>query len=232
MKRFVRFTCYVFVVAFALGALSLLWIRSTAATASDFKNFKRGDVIFQTSTSSQSLAILLASNSRFSHMGIIDFDTDGKMVVLEATLTTRETPIVDWVGRGAGGRIAVYRLPNLSELETKSIAAAGRAHLGKPYDLYFYSDENELYCSEFVHLAFKVGAAVNLGEFQKIGTLNLDNFAARRVIKRRWQRYPLCENGKAKDFEACLSILQSQELITPSSIAADKQLERIYNNYP
>ena len=104
-------------------------------------------------------------------------------------------------------------------------------HFGKPYDLFFFSSDDELYCSEFVRLAFEKGAGLALGKYQRIGTLDLDNFAARAIIERRWQRYPLCRDGKARDFESCLAVIKQQDLITPQSIADDRRLERVYSNY-
>ena len=232
MNRFMRFLSYFCIGLIVVAFLTWTWLRNTSATAADFQSFKRGDVIFQTSTSSQSLAILLASSSRFSHMGIVDVDEEGQQLVLEATSTTRATPLREWVDRGAGARIAVYRFPELTEVDAKSIISAGRMHFGKAYDLFFHASEDQLYCSEFVHLAFKAGASIELGQFQKIGSLHLDNFAARRVIKSRWERHPACANGQAKDFESCFALLQDQDLITPHSIANDNELQLIYSNYP
>jgi hypothetical protein len=213
-----------------LGIAAWSWLRLTDAAASDFTAFKRGDVIFQTSGSSQSLAILLASRSAYSHMGIVDFDETGKPVVLEATATTRATPLPEWVARGVGQRIAVYRIPDLTNEQAVKVSAEARKHFGKNYDLFFFGTDDELYCSELVFIAFKA-AGLELGRFQSIGSLDLDNFAARKVIQRRWQRYPLCAEGKAKDFESCLGIIKAQTLITPEAIARDGKLTLVFSNY-
>ncbi|HLQ19870.1 MAG TPA: YiiX/YebB-like N1pC/P60 family cysteine hydrolase, partial [Tabrizicola sp.] len=76
---------------------------SLPAQAQDLPPLQRGDVIFQNSRSAQSLAILLATDSPFTHVGIVDFGADGGPVVLEAVKTTRETPLADWVDHGTGG---------------------------------------------------------------------------------------------------------------------------------
>ena len=230
-KRLLRLAVFGVLLLGLASALAWVWLRGTDATAADFKSFKRGDIIFQTSRSSQSAGILLASKSLYSHMGFVDFDDAGKAVVLESAATTRATPLEDWVKRGVGGRIAVYRVQELSDEQARAVSSAGKLHFGKPYDLFFFSSEDELYCSEFVRLAFERGAGLELGKYQQVGSLDLDNFAARAIIERRWQRYPMCRDGKAGDFESCFSIIKQQDLITPQSIADDRRLQRVYSNY-
>jgi len=60
---------------------------------------KDGDIIFQTSRSSQSIAIQRATDSRYSHMGII-FTRGGSPMVYEAVQTVRYTPLAKWIDRG------------------------------------------------------------------------------------------------------------------------------------
>jgi hypothetical protein len=230
MRRFCTILKYLAAAILGVVITSYGWLRLTDAQAADLKDLKRGDIIFQTSSSSQSLAILLASKSVFSHMGLIDFDRDGKPLVLEAIATTRATPLQDWIDRGVGRRVAVYRLAGLTEEQAQATAKEARRHFGKSYDLFFYNGEEQIYCSELVWLAYKA-AGLELGQFQSVGSLDLDNFAARKVIERRWQRYPLCADGKVKDFEACLSVIKTQTLITPEAIARDQKLKLIYSNY-
>jgi hypothetical protein len=221
--------CFIWIIA-ASGLLTGVMLKGSEAAASDFDAFERGDIVFQTSGSSQSLAIMLASKSAYSHVGMIDFDGKGRVVVLEAIATTRATPLSEWVKRGMGWRIAVYRLPGLSEDSARKATREARRHFGKAYDLFFFNGEDTIYCSELVYLAYKA-AGIELGAFQTIGSLSLDNIAARKVIEGRWERYPLCANGKVSDFESCLSTIKKQTLITPDAIARDTRLQRIYSNY-
>jgi hypothetical protein len=222
-----------FVVIAALAATGIWgWLRLTDATAADLKDLKRGDIVFQTSSSNQSLAILLASRSKYSHMGIVDIDGNGEKVVLEASATTRATPLAEWIRHGVGQRVAAYRLNNLSEEQAIRVTSAARQYFGRKYDLFFLDGDDELYCSELVFLAFKNGVGVDLGRYQLVASLDLGNFAVQKVIEARWQRYPLCKDGKAADVQACLGIMREQRLITPSSIAEDKSLERVFTNYP
>jgi uncharacterized protein YycO len=230
-KQLKKALVFSFVTALVAAGLTFAWLRSTDAIAQDLPSLRRGDVIFQTSRSGQSLAIMLASGSVLSHMGIIDIDQEGKKVVLEATTTTRATPLQDWINRGAGGRILVKRLESLSDKQSDAISAEARSHFGKPYDLFFLDGDNALYCSEYVDIAFRRGAEIALGKTQKVSTLDIDNFAARKIIQQRWQRHPACSNGGAKNFEACYAKILDQTLITPQSIAEDPKLVEVFSNY-
>ena len=74
-----------------LTLLLVLWVAFGAACSQPLPNVRDGDVIFQTSRSSQSLAIQRATHSRFSHMGLI-FIWSGEPYVLKAAATVRYTP--------------------------------------------------------------------------------------------------------------------------------------------
>lgn len=92
-------------------------------------------------------------------------------------------------------------------------------------------DHNDtIYCRELVYDAYK-GMGISLGKVEKIGDLHINNRAAMKLLKQRWQSHPLCRNGKAKNFESCGEKIMKQDLITPASIAADPKLETVYSNY-
>jgi hypothetical protein len=201
------------------------------AFAQDLPPLKRGDVIFQNSRSAQSLAILLATDSPFTHVGIVDFDDDGTPVVLEAVKTTRATPLADWVAQGTDGEVAVYRMAGLTDAQALAVTRAARGHLGKGYDPYFYRSEDALYCSELVHVAFRDGIGVALGREQRLGELNLDSAAARGLIEARWQAHPACAGGKADSADSCLALIQDEPLVTPQSVAEDARLRRVYTSF-
>jgi hypothetical protein len=96
--------------------------------------------------------------------------------------------------------------------------------------VYFYFDNDAVYCSELVYDAYKE-TGIPVGKIEKIGGLHIDNPAAMKLLEQRWQSHPLCRNGKAKDFETCRDKIMQQDLITPASIAADPKLETVYSNY-
>jgi hypothetical protein len=214
----------------AAGAL-YIWLALTSVSASELPPLKNGDIIFQTSGSSQSLAILAASRSPLTHMGIIEVNSAGQASVIEAVGPVKSTPLDQWIARGTGGRILITRLNNLTPEDAAKVLSAAHAYDGRPYDIFFHASLDAIYCSELVHLAFMDAMNISLGKFEKAGQLDLDNFAARRLIKSRWQRHPQCQSQGATSFDACFKIILEQELITPAAIAADGKLKTIFSNY-
>src|SRR5215510_7764871 len=72
--------------------LATLCIMVATSAAASTKALRDGDIIFQTSQSSQSIAIQRATASPYSHMGVIFF-RHGRPYVLEASATVRYTPL-------------------------------------------------------------------------------------------------------------------------------------------
>jgi hypothetical protein len=204
---------------------------SLPALAEELPDLKRGDVIFQNSRSAQSLAILLATDSPFTHVGIVDFDAAGNPVVLEAVRTTRETPLADWVDQGEGGDVAVYRMDGLTGDQALAVTAAARSHFGKGYDPYFYRTEDALYCSELVHIAFRDGMDAALGREQRLSELDLDSAAVRGLIAERWSQHPACSDGQADSAEDCLALIRDETLVTPQAVAEDDRLTLVYSSF-
>ena len=215
----------------SLPGLALALVIALPAGAEVLPDLQRGDVIFQNSRSAQSLAILLATESPFTHVGIVDFDAGGSPVVLEAVRTTRETPLADWVDQGEAGDVAVYRMAGLTEDQALAVTKAARSHFGKGYDPYFYRSEETLYCSELVHVAFRDGIGVALGQAQVLGELNLDSAAVRALIEDRWASHPACSDGQAADADSCLDLIRDEPLITPQAVADDGRLTLVYSSF-
>ncbi|MDB5284487.1 MAG: hypothetical protein JWO06_3562, partial [Bacteroidota bacterium] len=114
---------------------------------------KEGDIIFQTSLSTQSKAIQLATHSKWSHMGIV-FKQSETWYVYEAGNVVKATKLNDWINHGKDGHYVVKRL-----IDTGKISVAGNVSamkkcaekfLGKKYDLYFEWSDDKIYCSELV----------------------------------------------------------------------------------
>lgn len=214
-----------------LPGLLLTLLFALPALAEDLPPLKRGDVIFQNSRSAQSLAILLATNSPYTHVGILDFDDSGNAIVLEAVQTTRATPLQDWVAQGEDGDVAIYRMQGLTDDQALAVTKAARSQFGKGYDPFFYSSEDALYCSELVHIAFRDGIGVALGREQALGELNLDNAAVRALIEDRWQSHPACADGQAKDAKSCLALIRDEPLVTPQAVAEDARLHLVWSSF-
>ena len=195
-------------------------------------NLETGDIIFQTSTSSQSKAIQEATQSKFSHVGIVEVNSDGSSYVIEAvnpdTGLVGPTPLEDWIARGVGKKYAVYRYKGISSRQKQMVLQAARGLNGRRYDIFFNFDNREIYCSELVWLAFK-SIRVQLGEVQKISTLKMTP-KVWGVMEARWQRHPLCKG--ARSFEDCKPRILDDELISPASLARDqRQLTEIFSNF-
>lgn len=73
--------------------------------------FKNGDLIFQTSLSSQSRPIQIATKSKYSHCGII-FMQNKEYYVFEALQPVKYTKLDDWIKRGQNQQFVVKRLKN------------------------------------------------------------------------------------------------------------------------
>ena len=82
--------------------------------------FQQGDIIFQTSLSSQSQAIQLATKSKYSHCGIVFIEGD-KVYVYEAVQPVKKTLLSEWIKRGKNQHYVVKRLKKSSLLGEASI---------------------------------------------------------------------------------------------------------------
>lgn len=228
MTRLLRKAAIVVAIS---AAIFYTWLTLTSVSAKDLPLLQNGDIIFQTSRSSQSSAILLASMSAYSHMGIIEMGTDGSPFVVEAVGPVKSTPLDDWIKRGLGRRLAIKRLNTLTSDQAQSVLQAAHHYDGQPYDLFFMSTTDQIYCSELISLAFKSGASLALGKSQKAKELYLNNFATKRLISKRWKKHPLCQTEQITNFESCYAQILEQELVTPDSIFNDPKLELIFSNY-
>jgi len=62
----------------------------------DKHSLQNGDLIFQTSLSSQSMAIQLATKSKYSHCGLI-YKNGNDFFVFEAVHPVKRTPLDEWI---------------------------------------------------------------------------------------------------------------------------------------
>lgn len=151
--------------------------------------FQNGDIIFQTSKSGQSKAIQLATNSKYSHLGII-YEIEGLLYVYEAVQPVKLTPLKKWIKRGERGHFVVKRLANsgkiLNRVTLAKMKKVGEQYKGKPYDLFFEWSDDKIYCSELVWKIFKEGAGIEIGHLQKLSDFNLNNERVRQKMKERF----------------------------------------------
>ncbi len=155
----------------------------------DRQKLRSGDIIFQTSTSRQSQAIQLATDSRYSHMGII-YEIDGQFFVYEAIQPVKLTPLESWIKRGEDGHYVVKRLKDADKVLTKEtltkMKQAGDKHLGKDYDIYFEWSDKRIYCSELVWKIYKEAADLEIGEPGKLSDFDLSHAIVQKTMQERY----------------------------------------------
>lgn len=149
-----------------------------------------GDLIFQESSSSQSAAIQKATQSRYSHMGVIFF-RDGKPFVLEAARTVQFTPFSEWAERGIRQHYVIKRLKRKLKLsEVQKLKAASREFLNRPYDLLFGWSDEKIYCSELVWKIYKKALNIEVGTLSKLRDFDLTSSVVKSKMQERYGDNP------------------------------------------
>lgn len=165
----------------AAGLVVLLCSYSAAHAYSP----QEGDIVFQTSLSSQSIAIQRATHSPYSHVGIVLFRM-GKPYVFEAVQPVRYTPLNSWVARGTGGQFVVKRTKRpLAEPAIAEFHRRAEQYLGKRYDLTFEWSDTRMYCSELVWKLYKA-AGIELAPLARLGAFDLDDPAVQKILRQRY----------------------------------------------
>ena len=186
-----------FLAVLILTLLGYQWLRPQHAPADN--KLKEGDIVFQTSKSSQSKYIILATRSQWSHCGIIVEKSDG-LYVLEAISTVSLTPYQQWVERGRGKRVSVKRYTE------EPIKIKYSKYLGKQYDLSFKFDNGKWYCSELVYDIYKRQLGVELCKPHPVS-----EYAIRGLNKTLTKR----------------GINKNQLVVAPSDLYESKQLNEL-----
>jgi len=135
-----------------------------------------GDIVFQTSPSSQSQAIQKATHSSLSHVRFV-LSHEVKLSVFEAVGPVKFTTLDAWVARGADGHVLAKRLkPPGGPLAQEKIAAIAReaeTFRGRPYDLAFDWSDDRLYCSELVWKVYQRALGIELGSLHPLRDFDL-----------------------------------------------------------
>jgi len=190
--------------------------------------FQSGDIVFQTSLSSQSKVIQVATGSKYSHVGIVEVAPDGRTFVIEAISKVSRTDLQSWVARGSEGKFAAFRIVDLSPSKAAAFVTAAASYLGRQYDVFFTRHNDDLYCSELVDFAAH-DVGLEFGHYQRFGSLNVNNDQVKALARARWRGHPLCQ--ALHSFEECWPRIQDDEMITPVSLTQDNRLRMIYSNY-
>jgi len=175
-----------------LFILLFLWFIFSGLTTNHFlhtTNFKDGDIIFQSSTKGQGLAIQIATGSKYSHVGLL-FKEGSKFYVYEAVQPVKKTELKEWIARGDHQAYVVKRLKEgdkiLNAEKITQLKSECSKHLGKNYDLYFEWSDDKMYCSELVWKVYKKATSIELGKLQKLKEFNLTNPVVQTKLKERY----------------------------------------------
>jgi hypothetical protein len=148
-----------------------------------------GDVIFQTSRSTQSLVIQLATKSKYSHVGII-YIKNGQPFVFEAIEPVMFTPLADWVDRGDDGHYVVKRLLKAKEWLTsearESMLEVSKTFEGRHYDHYFEWSDERIYCSELIWKIYKRGLGLEVGKLKKMSEFDFSDPLVQGKVRERF----------------------------------------------
>jgi hypothetical protein len=194
--------------------LAVLAVAVSGETRAAEPALQAGDLVFETSRSSQSWAIQWATRSPWSHVGIIDVAPDGAFVV-EALGKVSRTPWKAWRRRALrGGELLVLRPRSIPPGRRAAAVEQAKGFLGRRYDPRFGWGDDRIYCSELVVKAYERATGVSLGRRERLGDLRL--FGLRSAIEERW-------GGP---------VPKRLVLVTPASIAEDGRLARVYEGRP
>lgn len=209
-----KFTKYILVI---IAVVSAFFAFKSFTKKKEIHHFNDGDVILQTSQSQQCEAVRIATNSKFSHCGII-FNQNGKSYVYEAVQPVTVTPLEDWITHGKDNKYLVRRLVDSSKLDTrvkKEMLAYAKGMLNKDYDIYFEWSDSKIYCSEYVWKIYKNAAKIELCDLEKLQSFQLDHPVVKTILKQRYgNKIPL-----------------NEEVVAPSQLATSNKLVTIFDNY-
>lgn len=207
-----------------IGLLGTFYLVSSAydlpakKSIQELEKVKDGDIIFQSSQSKQCQAIRIATNSKFSHCGII-YTIKGKKYVYEAVQPVKSTPLEKWITYGEDNAYVVKRLKNsdkvLNAATLEKMKSYGNQFNNKDYDLYFEWSDAKIYCSELVWKIYKNGANIELCKLERLKNFNLDNPKVKEILAERYgNKIPL-----------------EEEVVAPSQIENSALLETVIDTY-
>ncbi len=166
-----------------------------------------GDIVLQDLKSLSSEAIKLATDSPYSHCGLVSVEGDSAFVI-EAVGPVRKIPLGQWIANGEG----LYSVLRLKEgRDVNNSISAAENHLGLPYDHMYLWGDDEFYCSELVYKAYSRGCGISLCDLRQFEEYNLESVES--AIRERFGEVPV-----------------GQMVVTPSDLAHSSLLKLIYSN--
>jgi len=206
----IRHTLFVFIYLVAIVPTLF-----TKGLHIDLGMLREGDLIFQETASQQSDALLAATGSRWTHVGMFVYH-DRRPCVYEAVGPVRFAPLEEFLSGSKNGKFIVMRLRNadriLTTLNLRRLKQAALQYLGRQYDFYFRWDDRRMYCSEVLWKLFHRVLGIRIGVLRRFGSFDLNAPPVRRLILQRF-------GGKAPLDEL---------VIGPGDMAASPLLRIVY----
>jgi hypothetical protein len=189
-------------------------VGANALGSNTVPQFKDGDIILQTSTSSQSEAIQLATQSKWSHVGIIAYRS-GVGYVYEARGPVGYRKLTDFINSGSGKRYMVRRYKGgLSSSQLSKLRSVGESFARIPYDLYFGWSDSRIYCSELVWKMYYRAMGVSVGRLEQLGDFDLSHPKVQKILRERY--------GNDIPYE--------ETVVTPDALAVSSSFTTVYQN--
>lgn len=208
------FACALFVATKMFPNNPFTGTKQEKATTSKYKD---GDIIFQTSESKQCEAVRIATNSKFSHCGII-YDINGKWFVFEAVQPVKLTPLEDWIKHGRDHKYVVKRLKDDNVLKPEVLQKMkdySQQFDGKDYDAYFEWTDNRIYCSELIWKIYKNAAGIELSKLRELKDFNLKDPRVQKILKERYGN----------------DIPLQEKVVAPSDLSDSNLLKTVIDTY-
>ena len=186
-------------------------------SAADPPAFKDGDIVFQDAQSSQSAALRIATNSSYTHTGVVFIEGD-RHLVYEAVGPVKYTPLQEWIKQGADSHFVVKRLKErdqiLSEEAIQKLKEAGEIYEGRPYDFHFNWSGDRIYCSELVWKMYRDALGIEIGRLQKFRDFDLSDPVVVKILEERFPE----------------GIPEDETVISPASMFESELLATVYEN--
>ncbi len=148
------------------------------------ESFKNGDIIFQSSKSGQSLAVQLATHSKYSHVGVLMKEGD-EWYVYEAVQPVKKTKFEKWIKHGDDKFWITKRLEGLTSEQASKIKSYMVSQLNKNYDTYYNWGDGEMYCSELVWKAYHA-VGIDLCDLRKMSSFDLTHPIVKVKLQERY----------------------------------------------
>ena len=226
MKIYQQFVISVVLTLAVVAAIANIY-------TSEKPQLHNGDLVFQTGHDLESLAVITATDSKFTRIGIIKKTDDGDQVI-SLNDHYQQIPFDQFTRHGIFSRYAIYRYRQLDPDRAAKITMVA-ANMQNNLLPFFNFQGAKLYPSEAAYLAYRE-SGLDIGSVQKIRDLNMGNLMFKNIINANWQTYPVCQGtptvDKAQNADDCRMIIEGQDVVTPVSLARDVNFELVYSNYP